>query len=114
MKVGFRVDIGNYASALRVRFTLSSGEHTWDALKSSVRTVGIEIREAISLPKVIELVIPRPFLKSTSVDGANAVVHTVDADFIGPESDDVTVLDVGGVNGAVLLVGESLYEDPEG
>ena len=70
-------------------------------------------REKVSVPKVIELIVPRPFLKTAAVNGTDAIVHTVNADLIGPESDNVTVLDVGGVDGAVFLVGESFYEDPE-
>lgn len=72
-----------------------------------------DTERCFSLPEVIELVIPRPFLKSTTVDSADAIVHAINADFMGPESDNVAVLDVGGVDGAVFLIGESFYEDPE-
>lgn len=67
-----------------------------------------------SLPKIIELVIPRPFLEPTAVDGADAIVHAINADFIGPEPDNIAMFDVGGVDGAVFFVVESFYEHPEG
>lgn len=35
------------------------------------------------LPEIVELVIPGPFLKATSVNGADAIVHAINADFIG-------------------------------
>lgn len=66
------------------------------------------------LPKVIELAIPRPFLKAPAVNGADAIVHAINADFIGPESDNVAMFDVGSVDGAIFLIGVSFYEDPEG
>lgn len=66
------------------------------------------------LPVVVELVIPTPFLKTTAVDSADAIVHAVDADFIGTESYDIAMLDVGGVNCAIFLIKKPLYEDPEG
>ena len=58
-------------------------------------------------PKIIELVIPGPFLKATSVNGADAIVHAINADFIGAQSNNVAMLDVGGMDSAVFLVGES-------
>ena len=67
-----------------------------------------------SLPKVIELVIPTPFLKATTIDGADAIVHAVDADFIGSEPDSVAEFDVSGMYGAIFLVSESLDEYPKG
>lgn len=67
-----------------------------------------------SLPKIIELAIPRPFFKAPVVNCADAIVHTVNADFIRPKSDNVAMFDMGGVDGAVFSVGESCYEDPEG
>lgn len=51
--------------------------------------------------------IPRPLLKPTTVDGADAIVHAVDTDFVGPKSDNVAMLDVSGVDAAVFLIGES-------
>ncbi len=60
------------------------------------------------------MVVPRPLLEAASVNGADAIVDAVDADFIGPKSDNVAMLDVGGVNGAVFLVSEPFDEDPEG
>ena len=66
------------------------------------------------LPKIIELGIPRPFLEATTVNSADAIVHAINADFIGPESDNVAMLDMGSVNCAVLLFCESFFEDPEG
>lgn len=77
-------------------------------------TIQLEYMKGLSLPKVIELVVPTPFLKPTAVDGADAIVDAVDTDFIGPESDNVAVLDVSGMYGAVFLVSESFYEDPKG
>lgn len=71
-------------------------------------------RERFLLPKVIELVIPPPFLKPTTIDRADAIVHAVNADFIRPESDNVAMFDVGGVDAAVFFVSKSFYEDPEG
>ena len=65
------------------------------------------------LPIVVELVIPTPFLKTTAVNSADAIVHTVDADFIGTESYNIAMLDVGGVNCTVFLLKEPFYEDPE-
>ena len=65
------------------------------------------------LPEIIELVVPGPFLEASGVDGADAIVDAINADFIGTESDNVTMLDVGGVNGAVFLAVVSFYEDPE-
>ena len=56
------------------------------------------------LPEVVELVVPAPFLKSPTVDSADAIVDTVNADFIGAESNNVTMLDMGGMNGAIFLV----------
>ena len=67
-----------------------------------------------SVPKIIELAIPRPFLKTPAVNGADAIVHTINADFIRPKSDNVAMFDMCGVDSAVFLVGESSYEDPEG
>ena len=66
------------------------------------------------LPKIIELSIPRPFLEATTVNSADAIVHAINADFIGPESDNVAMLDVRSVNCAVFLFCESFPEDPEG
>ena len=66
------------------------------------------------LPKIVELVIPRPLLKATGVDGTDAIVDAINADFIGSESDDVAMLDMGGVDGAVLLIKKYFYKDPEG
>ena len=63
--------------------------------------------KCFSLPKVVELMIPRPFLKSTTVDGADAIVHAVDTDFVGSKSDNIAMFDVSGVDGAILLIGES-------
>lgn len=60
------------------------------------------------------MAIPRPFLEATGVDGADAIVDAIHADFIGSESDNVAILDVGSVDGAVFLFGESFYEYPEG
>ena len=82
-----------------MRFAFSGGEHAWDALRVSAKTslMGKTEREA-SLPKVIELVVPRPFLKSTTVDCADAIVHAIYADFVGPESDNVAMFDVSGMN----------------
>lgn len=68
----------------------------------------------ISLPKIIELIIPTPFLKTPRIDGANAIVDAVNADFIGRESDNIAMLDVGGVDGTVFLLVESFKENPEG
>ena len=64
------------------------------------------------LPKIVELVIPRPLLKATGVDGTDAIVDAINADFIRSESDDVTMLDMGGMDRAVLLIKISFYEDP--
>lgn len=57
--------------------------------------------------------VPTPFLKPTAVNGADPIVHAVDTDFIGPESDNVTVLDMSGMYRAVFLVSESFQEDPK-
>lgn len=59
------------------------------------------------------MVVPTPFLKATTVDGADAIVHAVNADLIGAESDNVAILDVGGMYGAVFLVSKSFCENPE-
>lgn len=93
--MGFGVDVGDHTPAVRVRFALSGGEHTWDS-------------------KIIELIIPTPFLKTTRIDGANAIVDAVNTDFIGRESDDIAMLDVGGMDGTVFLLVESFKENPEG
>lgn len=68
-------------------------------------------REA-SLPKVIELFVPRPFLKSTGVNCADAIVHAIDADFIGPKSDNVAMFDMSGMDRAIFLIVESFSKDP--
>ena len=69
LQVGFRIDVGDYASPVCVGFAFSGGEHAWDALRVSAKTSLMEKTEMeASLPKVIELVVPRPFLKSASVD----------------------------------------------
>ena len=82
-----------------MRFAFSGGEHAWDALRASAKTVLMEKTEReASLPKIIELVVPRPFLKSTAVDCADASIHAVDADFIGPKSDNVAMFDVSGID----------------
>lgn len=93
---------------MRVRFAFGGGEHTWDTGRSSAWKLSDGIcEEFFSLPKVIELVVPTPFLKPTAVDCADAIVDAVDTDFIGPESYDVAVLDVGGMYGSVFLVSVS-------
>ena len=71
-------------------------------------------RRDFFLPKIVELVIPRPLLEATSVDSTDAIVDAINANFIRSESDDVAMLDMGGVDGAVLLIKKSFYEDPEG
>ena len=71
-------------------------------------------RRDFLLPKIVELIIPRPLLKATGVDGTDAIVDAINADFIRSESDDVATLDMGSVDGAVLLIKISFYEDPEG
>ena len=96
-----------------MRFAFSGGEHAWDALRVSAKTSLMEKTERdVSLPKVIKLLVPRPFLKSTAVDCADAIVHAIDADFIGPESDNVAMFDVSGMDCAVFLVVEPLLEYP--
>ena len=96
-----------------MRFAFSGGEHAWDALGVSAKTSLMEKTEReASLPKVIELVVPRPFLKPTAIDCADAIVHAIDADFIGPKSDNVAMFDVSGMNCAVFLIVEPLSEDP--
>ena len=113
LQVGFRIDVGDYASPVCVGFAFSGGEHAWDALRLSEKTSLMEKMDwGASLPKVIELAVPRPFLKSTSVNCADAIVHAIDADFIGPESDNVTMFDVSGMDRADLLIFEPLYKDP--
>ena len=77
--------------------------------------IALEIwRMDLLLPKIVELVIPRPLLKATGVDSTDAIVDAINADFIRSESDDVAMLDMGGMDGAVLLIKISFYEDPEG
>ena len=66
-----------------------------------------------SIPKIVELVIPWPLFKATGVDGTDTIVDAINADFIRSESDDVAMFDMGGVDGAVLLIKISFYEDPE-
>lgn len=68
--------------------------------------------EIFLLPKIVELVIPRPLFKATGVDSTDAIVDAIDADFIGSESDDVAMLDMSGVDGAVFLIKISFHEDP--
>ena len=69
--------------------------------------------EKLFLPKIVKLVVPRPLLEATCIDCADAVVDAIDANFIGSESDNVAMLDVGGVDGSVFFFTESLDEDPE-
>lgn len=69
--------------------------------------------EKLLLPKIVKLVVPRPLLEATCIDCADAVVDAIDANFIGSESDNVAMLDVGGVDGSVFFFTESLDEDPE-
>ena len=119
MEIGFGVNVGDYPSAVRVRFAFSGGEHTWDAIEElsedrSQRNRYGTVCCSFNLPKIVELVIPTPFLKATSVDNANAIVHAVNANFIGAESNNVAILDVGGMYGAVFLVSKSFYEYPVG
>ena len=71
-------------------------------------------RRDFLLPKIVELVIPRPLLKATGVDSTDAIIDAINADFIRSESDDVAMLDMGGMDGAVLLIKISFNEDPEG
>ena len=59
------------------------------------------------LPKIVELVIPRPLLEAAGVDGTDAIVDATNADFIRSESDDVAMLDMRGVDGAVFLISKS-------
>ena len=68
--------------------------------------------EIFQLPKIVELVIPRPLFKATGVDSTDAIVDAIDADFVGSESDDVTMLDMSSVDGAVFLIKISFYKDP--
>ena len=59
------------------------------------------------LPQIVELVIPRPLLKATGVNGTDAIVDATNADFVRSESDDVTMLDMSSVDGAILLISKS-------
>ena len=63
------------------------------------------------LPKIVELVIPRPLLEATGVDGTDAIVDATNADFIRSESDDVAMLDMGGMDGAILFLSIYFYLD---
>ena len=96
-----------------MRSALRRREGTWDALRSSATVITLDIwRGDSSLPEIVELVIPRPLLKATGVDGSDAIVDAINADFIRSESDDVAMFDMGGVDGAVLLIKISFNEDP--
>ena len=97
-----------------MRFAFCGGKHTWDTVGAQQGPLYLIYWEEVSLPEVIELVVPRPFLETPTVNGTDAIVDTVNADLIGPESDNITMFDVGGVDSAIFLVGESFYEDPEG
>ena len=70
----------------------------------AVRDMEIWIKEIFYSPKIVELVIPRPLFKATGVDGTDAIVDAINADFIRSESDNVALLDMSGVDGAVLLI----------
>ena len=99
LQVGFRIDVGDPASPVCVGFAFSGGEHAWDALRFSAKARPIEKTEMEScLPKIVELVVPRPFLEPTAVDCADATIHAVDADFVGPESDNVAMFDVSSMD----------------
>lgn len=66
------------------------------------------------LPEIVELVVPTPLLEATCIDGADAIVDAIDADFVWSESDNVTMLDMGGMDGSIFFFTISLDEDPEG
>ena len=93
---------------------LSAVENIHGTLRGAQQIVIEPPKRMFWLPIIVELVIPRPFLESTGVNSSDASVDAINADFVGSQSDNVAMLDVGGMDAAILLVEEPFNEYPEG
>lgn len=85
-----------------MRLAVGHGKHV---RYTSMLSLGKKQRKGIRLPIISELVrIPTPLLEASTVDGAYTLIYSGDADLVRSQPDNVSMLHMRCMNGAIFLL----------